>query len=164
MKSLTIAIAVAAGAATTLAACGSGRSEPAGGLEAAASKAPHASTEQSAAESETPATVEQPSCEPEAFLPVVGRALDNEVRKLRIVDVRVQRCQTGYAQVFAVPAQSVCQPGVGYCYETEQVFLGWKEDTWRVLFSGTGITCEEPGFETVEEVALVCKKLGYAGY
>jgi hypothetical protein len=99
-------------------------------------------------------------CTASVFLPILKRRLDGSSPKLRIVRAEVRRCRNGYAQVFAVPDQSVCEPGVGYCYETEQVFLGWSDGSWRVLITGTGITCEG---ETNAQVRRICQALGYPG-
>jgi hypothetical protein len=138
-----------------LAACQSEESgSPATPAETAATTSP-----ETEAESGTTTTVEAP-CAPDEFLPVLERAFDGEAPKLKIVEARVERCRNGYAQVFAVPDRSVCDPGVGFCYETEQVFLGWKDDRWRILTSGTGIACGE-GIETDALVLRVCRGLGY---
>lgn len=105
-------------------------------------------------------TAPEPPCAPEEFLPILRKAFDGQAPKLRVVKARVERCRNGYAQVFAVPDRSVCDPGVGFCYETEQVFLGWKGDHWRILTSGTGIACGE-GIETDALVLRICRGLGY---
>jgi hypothetical protein len=117
-----------------------------------------------AATTETSTTAAQAPCDAQIFLPVLKEEFDNEAGKLRIVGADVNRCRNGYAKVFAVPDESVCQPGVGYCVEHEQVLLGWTGGRWRILTYGTGITCEEPGFETIAEIRSICRALGYPGY
>jgi hypothetical protein len=108
----------------------------------------------------TAAAARQAPCTALSFLPILNRRLDGSSPKLRIVRAEVRRCRNGYAQVFAVPDQSVCEPGVGYCYESEQVFLGWSGSSWRILTTGTGITCEG---ETNAQVRRICRALGYPG-
>jgi hypothetical protein len=108
------------------------------------------------------ATAAQPPCIAGAFLPVLKEAMDDEAAKLRVVGAEVERCRNGYAQVFAVPDQSVCQPGTGYCFETEQFFLRWSGGSWRILFAGTGIACDALEGETIARIRRVCAALGYA--
>jgi hypothetical protein len=140
-----------------LAACQSGESaSPPTTVETSATT----ETETDETEPGTTTTVAEPSCAPDEFLPVLKRAFDGQAPKLEIVEARVERCRNGYAQVFAVPDKTVCDPGVGFCYETEQVFLGWKGDRWRILTSGTGIACGE-GIETDVLVLRICRGLGY---
>jgi hypothetical protein len=117
-----------------------------------------------AATTETTTIAAQTPCDAQVFLPVLKEEFDNEAGKLRIVGADVNRCRNGYAKVFAVPDESVCQPGVGYCFEHEQVLLGWTGGRWRILTYGTGITCEAPGFETDAQIRRVCRALGYPGY
>jgi hypothetical protein len=107
----------------------------------------------------TTAVVEAP-CSPGDFLPVLKRAFDDTASKLRVVQARVERCRNDYAQVFAVPDMAVCDPGLGYCYETEQVFLRWQGDRWQILTSGTGISCGD-GTETLRLIIRICGALGY---
>ena len=152
-----LALALALG----LAACGgdeSGSSAQTGSV-AAESAVPETTTDTAGA-TETEAVAPEAPCDAEDFLPVLGKAFDGQAPKLRVVEARVERCRNGYAQVFAVPDRSVCDPGVGFCYETEQVFLGWKGDHWRILTSGTGIACGE-GIETDALVLRICRGLGY---
>jgi hypothetical protein len=99
------------------------------------------------------------TCDPESFLPPLQDTLDNPAEKLRIVRADVRRCRNGYAQVFAVPDQSVCEPGVGYCYQDEQVFFGRVNGEWRILASGTGIGCSEA--DLPPEMRDACRALGY---
>jgi hypothetical protein len=140
-----------------LAACGGGSDESG---EPATATDTAATTETDAGPGTTTTAAVEPPCDPDVFLPVLRRALDGQAPKLRIVEAQVERCRNGYAQVFAVPDKEVCDPGVGFCYETEQVFLGWKGDRWRILTSGTGIACGE-GIETDALVLRVCRGLGY---
>jgi hypothetical protein len=121
-------------------------------------------TAAAAATTETRTTSAEASCSAQVFLRVLKQEFDNEAKKLRIVRAEVKRCRNDYAQVFAVPDDSVCQPGIGYCYDSEQVLLDWSGGKWRILTYGTGITCEEPGFETVPLIRRVCRALGYPGY
>ena len=107
----------------------------------------------------TTTTAAEASCEPDAFLPVLKDAFDGKAPKLTVVEAKVERCQKGYAQVFAVPDPSVCKPGVEFCYETEQVFLRWNGSEWTIRTSGTGISC---GSETEAEIVKICRALGYA--
>jgi hypothetical protein len=172
MKRYVVATAaltlLVAAAAVAFAIRGGGTGASSAGPLPAAAGAPSASTgsgttagattEASTTEART--TASPASCSAQVFLPVLRRELDNEAQKLRIVEVEVARCRNGYAQVFAVPDRSVCQPGVGYCYETEQVFLRWTSSRWRILTYGTGITCEAGG-ETAPVVRRVCERLGY---
>ena len=97
----------------------------------------------------TTTTAAEASCKPNAFLPVLKDAFDGNAPKLTVVEAKVERCQKGYAQVFAVPDPSVCKPGVEFCYETEQVFLRWNGSEWTIRTSGTGISC---GSETEAEI------------
>lgn len=83
------------------------------------------------------------SCEPDAFLPILKDAFDDPAAKLVVVEARVERCRNGFARVFAVPDQSACEPGVGGCFETEQVFLRDADGEWEILTSGTGIGCDD---------------------
>ena len=121
-----------------------------------------ATTETGATEAST--TAEWAPCGAQVFLPVLKQAMDNEAAELRIVKADVKRCRNDYAQVFAVPDESVCQPGIRHCYEHEQVLLGWTDGRCRILTDGTGITCEVPGFETDAQIRRVCGALGYSGY
>ena len=93
------------------------------------------------------------SCEPEAFLPVLQEAFDDDAAGLRVVAARVERCANGFAQVFAVPDQSGCTAGVSGCFENEQVFLRAAGPRWSIVTSGTGIGCDdadaEPAFREV---------------
>jgi hypothetical protein len=100
------------------------------------------------------------SCDPQAFLPILRGAINNRARELRIVEARVRRCRKGYAQVFAVPDRSVCQPGVRHCYDTEQVFFRLVDGEWRILTSGTGLGCEEVGLGA--RLREACRALGYS--
>lgn len=86
----------------------------------------------------------QASCAPAAFLPVLKGAFDDADIGLSVVAARVERCAGGYAQVFAEPDDAGCTPGVGGCFETEQVFLKAGEDgSWTIVASGTGIACTD---------------------
>lgn len=152
-----------------LAGCGGEGSGPSaeGGADTAPTVKSPSSTGGSTGAPETGATdagatttVAEAPCGEGDFLPILKRAFDDEASKLRVVRARVKRCRNGYAQVFAVPDMSVCQPGVRYCYDTEQVFLGWRGNEWRILTSGTGITCGA-GNETGPLIIRICRGLGY---
>jgi hypothetical protein len=108
----------------------------------------------------TAPTVAEDACDPQIILDILKRQFDGTAPKLRIVRADVKRCRGRYAQVFAIPDQSVCRPGVGYCYDSEQVFLRLVDGTWRIVASGTGITCRG---ETNAEVRRICRALGYPG-
>lgn len=100
------------------------------------------------------------NCDPQAFLPILRSAIDNQAKELRIVEARVRRCRNGYAQVFAVPDRSVCKPGVRHCYDTEQVFFGRVDGRWRILASGTGLSCQDAGLGP--KLRQACRALGYS--
>lgn len=103
------------------------------------------------------------SCDPQRFLPILRDAIDNQAKELRIVEARVRRCRNGYAQVFAVPDRSVCQPGVRHCYDTEQVFFRLVNGEWRILTSGTALSCEEGGLAGEgKKLREACRALGYS--
>jgi hypothetical protein len=140
--------------------CGGDDSSPSGEVGTSATM-PSTAVETGATETQpmTTTVVEAP-CSPRDFLPVLKKAFDDTAPKLRVVQARVERCRSGYAQVFAVPDKAVCEPGVAYCYETEQVFLGWQGDEWRILTSGTGITCGG-GADTLRLIIRICGALGY---
>jgi hypothetical protein len=148
-----LAILLAA-AAMVMAGCGDGQDEASG-----TAPAPPGSSSPPAPPASQP-TADQPDCRAATLLPVLQELMDDDSIKLHVVRAEVRRCRQGYALVWAVPDRSVCDPGVGYCYETEPVFLHWGQGRWKVLFTGTGISCEG---ETNAEVAAVCRKLGYPG-
>lgn len=100
---------------------------------------------------------EAASCEPDAFVPVLSDAYDDPDANLRVVEARVERCRNGYAQVFAVPDQSACEPGVGGCFETEQVFFREIDGEWEIVTSGTGISCDDVDLEP--DLADACAAL-----
>jgi hypothetical protein len=154
--------------ALALAGCGADSPNPSAAPSArttsTSTPTPPPTTAAAAATTETSTTSAEAPCGAQVFLPVLKQEFDNEAKKLRIVRPEVKRCRNDYAQVFAVPDDSVCQPGIGYCYDSEQVLLGWSGGEWRILTYGTGITCEEPGFETVPLIRRVCRALGYPGY
>lgn len=106
----------------------------------------------------TTTVAEAAPCGAGAFLPVLKEAFDGSAPKLTVVRADVERCRNDYAQVFAVPDQTVCKPGVDFCYETEQVFLRWDGGAWTIETSGTGISC---GAETEPEIVEICRALGY---
>ena len=114
----------------------------------------------SADDSTAPATTPVASaCAPEAFLPVLGAAMDNPAEELRVVRVDVDRCSGGYAQVIAVPDTTVCKPGIEHCYDSVHVWLHDVDGTWTILDSGTGISCEDT--EISPTLLPACKALGY---
>jgi hypothetical protein len=61
--------------------------------------------------------------------------------------------------VFAVPDPSVCEPGIGGCYETEQVFFRAQDGSWRILEYGTGVDCADADLDAGLRAA--CEALGY---
>jgi hypothetical protein len=110
----------------------------------------------------TPTTTAAAPCGVGAFLPVLKEAMDGAAPKLTVVRADVERCRNDYAQVFAVPDPSVCKPGVGFCYETEQVFLHWDGSEWTIEIAGTGISCgSETQGRALGEILKVCRALGY---
>lgn len=105
-------------------------------------------------------TTSAPSCEPSSFLPLLQETYDDPGAGLAVVEVRVERCRDGFAQVFAIPDDSACEPGLGGCFESEQVFLRADGGAWTILASGTGLTCGE---EDDPALAEACGALGYPG-
>lgn len=105
-------------------------------------------------------TASAPSCEPSSFVPLLQATYDDPGAGLTVVDARVERCRDGYAQVFAVPDDAACEPGVGGRFESEQVFLRAADGAWTILASGTGLTCDE---EDDPALAEACRALGYPG-
>ena len=99
------------------------------------------------------------ACAPEAFLPVLGAAMDNPAEELRVVRVNVDRCRGGYAQVVAVPDTTVCKPGIEHCYDSVRVWLHRVDGEWQILDSGTGISCDDT--EISPTLLPACKALGY---
>lgn len=98
------------------------------------------------------------ACAADALLPVVA-ALFPENDMWNIVDVDVADCQNGYARVFAIADQSICDVDTPQCLEAEQVFLEDRGGTWEYLTSGTGISCGDPSDLGTEMVAA-CEALG----
>lgn len=101
------------------------------------------------------------TCAPESFLGILQATYDDEAAGLRVAAARVERCANGYAQVFAVPDDSACEPGVGGCFETEQVFFREVDDVWEILTSGTGIGCDD--LDGSPELRAACDALDGAG-
>jgi len=141
-------------ALSTLAACGGGTTTTGGGGTATGT-----GTVPTAPSTTGTGTVPVASCDPAEFLPVLKRAFDNEAQKLTVVRADVRRCRGGYAQVFAIPDPSVCEPGVRYCYDAEQVFLRAVDGRWTIITSGTGISCDT---ETTPAMVAACTALGLA--
>jgi hypothetical protein len=98
------------------------------------------------------------ACAADALLPVVA-ALFPGNDMWNIVDVDVADCQNGYARVFAIADQSICDVDTPQCLEAEQVFLEDRGGTWEYLTSGTGISCGDPSDLGTEMVAA-CEALG----
>jgi hypothetical protein len=113
----------------------------------------------SAAPTSTSTSPAASACEPQAFLPVLKAAFDNTAEELRVVRVDVRRCRNGYAQVVAVPDTSVCKPGIEHCYDSVQVWLRLDDGEWKILNSGTGISCEDTDLSPTLRPA--CRALGY---
>ena len=154
------ALAVLVAVAISVAGCGDDQGEASATVPAPpATSSPPPSSSSPEPPASQPAAAE-PDCSAATFLPVLQELIDDDSVKLHVVRAQVRRCRQGYALVWAVPDRSVRDPGVGYCYETEPVFLHWGHGRWKVLFTGTGISCEG---ETNAEVAAVCRKLGYPG-
>jgi hypothetical protein len=145
---------------TLLGGCGGESAHPSAETGAGATSTTASSTEEASDTAQTTTTVLGAPCGPGDSLPVLQKAFNGTAPKLRVVRADVERCRNGYAQVFAVPDTSVCEPGVAYCYETEQVFLHWRDGSWRILTSGTGIVCGA-GTETLPLIIRICRALGY---
>ena len=99
-------------------------------------------------------------CDAAVMLPVLD-ALFPDNALWNIVDIDIEDCQGGYARVFAIVDQSVCEAGTEPCLENEQVFLVDVGGSWQYLDSGTGIECADPSGLTAETVAA-CEALGLA--
>jgi hypothetical protein len=105
----------------------------------------------------TPPTAPAGQCSPDAILPVLRDHLEHP-GGLHIATVNVRQCQNGYARVFAVPEDSTCGQPNGSCNESEQVFLRASGDSWSVLTSGTGISCQDA--DVSPDLSLACSALG----
>jgi len=98
-------------------------------------------------------------CSASGFLPVLKATLDGSAQDLTIVKAKVTRCQNDYAFVIAVPDPSVCQEGVGGCYDAAQVLLTWDGTQWHIIDTGTDIGCTS--IPLSEQTLVACKALGY---
>ena len=98
-------------------------------------------------------------CAASDLLPVIKAKMDGTAEKLTIVKVKVTRCQNDYAFVIAVPDRSVCQEGVGNCYDSAQVFLAWDGTQWNIFNTGTDIGCTSLPLD--DQTLVACKALGY---
>jgi hypothetical protein len=98
-------------------------------------------------------------CAASDLLPVLKAAMDGTAENLTIVKVKVTRCQNDYAFVIAVPDRSVCQEGVGDCYDSAQVLMSWDGSTWNIIDTGTDIGCTS--IPLSEQTLVACKALGY---
>jgi hypothetical protein len=110
--------------ALALAGCGADSPNPSAapsvGTTSTSTTTPPPATPAAAGTIETSATPAEAPCGAQVLLPVLKQEFDNEAKKLRIVRAEVKRCRNDYAQVFAVPDDSVCQPGIGYCYDSSR--------------------------------------------
>jgi cell division protein FtsB len=93
------------------------------------------------------------ACTEAAILPAV-RAANLISPPMTIASVLISECQGGYARVDATAGN--VPPGTQM--ETEQVFLKDSGGVWRVIDSGTGITCGESDLQP--ETKLACSALG----
>ncbi|MGH3139079.1 MAG: hypothetical protein ACRDQE_05050, partial [Gaiellales bacterium] len=80
-------------------------------------------------------------CAASDLLPVLKAQMDGTADKLTIVRVKVTRCQNDYAFVLAIPDQSVCNGGVGDCYDSAQVLMSWDGSQWNIIDTGSDIGC-----------------------
>lgn len=96
-------------------------------------------------------------CSPDAILPVVRDHLEQPGGP-RIVAVNVRQCQNGYARVLGVPDNATCGRPGGSCYDAEQVFLRAGGESWSVLTSGSGISCQDPDIQP--DLSVACHALG----
>jgi Family of unknown function (DUF6636) len=98
-------------------------------------------------------------CAASDLLPVLKAKMDGTADKLTIVKVRVTRCQNDYAFVLAIPDRSVCNEGVGDCYDSAQVLMSWDGSQWNILDTGTDIGCTS--IPLSDQTLVACKALGY---
>jgi hypothetical protein len=98
-------------------------------------------------------------CAASDLLPVLKAKMDGTADKLTIVKVKVTRCQNDYAFVIAVPDRSVCQEGVGDCYDSAQVLMSWDGSRWSIINTGTDIGCTS--IPLSDQTLVACKALGY---
>lgn len=100
-------------------------------------------------------------CDEDVILGVVADALSDPPR-IVVVEVSIPECANGYARVWAVPDNSMCDPGSSdsECFAEEQVFLIDRSGTWEVLAQGTGIECWDEHMRDPEVVAA-CTALGW---
>lgn len=80
------------------------------------------------------------SCDESAIYAAVLADLHRSPQ-VTITGVVVGRCGGGYARVSVIPDQSGCGRAGGSCFDAEQVFLREVDGAWKVIASGTGITC-----------------------
>jgi hypothetical protein len=106
-----------------------------------------------------PGTGSAAPCAASDLLPVVKAKLDGTADKLTIVKVKVTRCQNDYAFVVADPDRSVCQEGVGGCYDSAQVLMSWDGSQWNIINVGTDIGCTS--IPLSDQTLVACQALGY---
>jgi hypothetical protein len=95
-------------------------------------------------------------CDPQAMLAVVRREVPIGAGLLW-ESVEILECRNGYARVYA---QAATTPGGEPIEDAEQVFLKDVEGTWRVITSGTGISCADP--DLTGDLRRACRALGLA--
>ncbi|MGH3073611.1 MAG: DUF6636 domain-containing protein [Gaiellales bacterium] len=98
-------------------------------------------------------------CAASDLLPVLKAQMDGTADKLTIVKVKVTRCQNDYAFVIAVPDQTVCNEGVGDCYDSAQVLMSWDGSQWNIIDTGSDIGCTS--IPLSDQTLVACKALGY---
>jgi len=96
------------------------------------------------------ATAPTAACDPRAMLPVIQDQVSISP-PLAWGSVTIDACQNGYARVFA----GVSNPPPNL-EGSELVYLQDLDGTWKVIASGTGLTCSDP------EVETACSALGLA--
>ncbi|HET9081249.1 MAG TPA: hypothetical protein VFO01_12140, partial [Trebonia sp.] len=89
------------------------------------------------------------ACTSAAITPVLAAAFDVP-GTLTIVDTQIAQCRDGYARVLAVPREPD--------QEHEQVFLRAERGRWRIVDSGSGISCADPDLRP--QVVAACVALG----
>jgi hypothetical protein len=96
------------------------------------------------------------ACTSRALLPLLKRTFDGTAPELVVAQADIRRCRNGYAHVFAVPRRN---PAGHPQYDAEQLFLRDVKGSWRIVDSGTGISCEDN--DLTAALRQACRALGY---